>query len=103
VRTFIPRVAEGVFTVATAFNRTDEYVLYYHSGHKTLRVFRTADATMLANYRVQAEVSAIESTEDGMAVVIGTVDGCLSVLAIADQTKPHVGQFLGSLPSRDEG
>ncbi|CAB0008443.1 unnamed protein product, partial [Nesidiocoris tenuis] len=39
VRTFIPRVAEGVFTVICMFNKTDEYVLYYHSGKKTIRVF----------------------------------------------------------------
>lgn len=54
---------------------------------------------MLANYRVPAELSAIETTEDGRAVVIATVDGCLSVLAIADTNKPS---FLSTLPSRDE-
>lgn len=54
---------------------------------------------MLANYRVPAELSAIETTEDGRAVVIATVDGCLSVLAIADQNKNY---FLSTLPSRDE-
>lgn len=40
VKTFIPKVAEGVFTVMSLFNETDEYVLYYHSGRRTLRVFR---------------------------------------------------------------
>lgn len=40
VKTFIPKVAEGVFTIICLFNKTDEYVLYYHSGKKTLRVFR---------------------------------------------------------------
>lgn len=40
VKTFIPKVAEGVFTIICMFNKTDEYVLYYHSGKKTLRVFR---------------------------------------------------------------
>lgn len=54
---------------------------------------------MLANYRVPAELSAIETTEDGRAVVIATVDGCLSVLAIAD---PNKISFLSTLPSRDE-
>ncbi|XP_026816728.1 NACHT and WD repeat domain-containing protein 2 isoform X2 [Rhopalosiphum maidis] len=99
VKTFIPRVAEGVFTVICMFNKTDEYVLYYHSGKKTLRVFRLTDAKMLANYRVPAELSAIETTEDGRAVVIATVDGCLTVLAIAD---PNKDSFLSALPSRDE-
>lgn len=54
---------------------------------------------MLANFRVPAELSAIETTEDGRAVVIATVDGCLSVLAIADLNKDS---FLSKLPSRDE-
>lgn len=40
VRTCIPRVAEGVFTVICMFSKTDDYVLYYHSGRKTLRLFR---------------------------------------------------------------
>jgi hypothetical protein len=40
VKTFIPKVEEGVFTVICMFNQTDEYVLYYHSGKKTLRAFR---------------------------------------------------------------
>lgn len=60
---------------------------------------RLTDAKMLANYRVPAELSAIETTEDGRAVVIATVDGCLSVLAIAD---PNKDSFLSTLPSRDE-
>ncbi|KAI5755532.1 hypothetical protein M8J77_017783 [Diaphorina citri] len=102
VRTFIPKVAEGVFSVICMFNKTDEYVLYYHSGKKTLRVFRTNDAEMIANFRVQAELSAVESTDDGKAIVLGTVDGCLSVLAIADPQKPDMKQFLSQLPSRDE-
>lgn len=103
VRTFIPKVAEGVFTVICMFNKTDEYVLYYHSGKKTLRVFRTTDAHMIANYRVQTELSTVESTEDGRAIIIGTVDGCVSVLAIADPAKPDMAKFLATMPSRDEG
>lgn len=46
VRTFIPKVAEGVFSVICMFNKTDEYVLYYHSGKKTLRVFRCASTSL---------------------------------------------------------
>lgn len=57
---------------------------------------------MIANFRVQAELSAVESTEDGRALVLGTVDGCLSVLAIADPKKPEMRDFLYGLPSRDE-
>ncbi|XP_056633882.1 NACHT and WD repeat domain-containing protein 2 [Diorhabda sublineata] len=102
VRTFIPKVAEGVFSIICLFNSTDEYVLYYHSGKKTLRVFRTADAEMVANYRVQAELTAVESTPDGKALVLGTVDGCVSVLAIVDTNKGDMNQYLSEMPSRDE-
>lgn len=57
---------------------------------------------MIANFRVQAELSAVESTEDGRAIVLGTVDGCVSALAIADPDKPEMKEFLAGLPSRDE-
>ena len=57
---------------------------------------------MIANFRVQAELSAVESTEDGKCIVLGTVDGCLSVFAIADPQKPEMKEYLLSLPSRDE-
>ncbi|XP_063218680.1 NACHT and WD repeat domain-containing protein 2 [Bacillus rossius redtenbacheri] len=102
VKTFIPKVAEGVFTVICMFNKTNEYVLYYHSGKKTLRIFRMSDTKMIANFRVQAELSAIESTEDGTGLVLGTVDGCVSVLAIIDPMKPFTKNYLENLPSRDE-
>lgn len=101
IKTFIPKVAEGVFTVMCMFTDNDEYVLYYHSGKKTLRVFRTSDAQMIANYKMQAELTAIKSTKDGQSLVLGTVDGCLSVFCIADQEKPELQELLKQLPSRD--
>lgn len=55
---------------------------------------------MIANYRLSAELTAIETTTDGRCVVIGTLDGCLTVLAIADPTVPPSVQFLATLPSR---
>lgn len=102
VKTFIPKVAEGVFTVICMFTEGDEYVLYYHSGKKTLRVFRTSNTDMIANYRMQAELTAIKSTTDGKGLVLGTVDGCISVLAIADPDNEEIFKFLAALPSRDE-
>jgi len=65
-------------------------------------ICRTSDAKMIANFRMQAELSAIDSTEDGKNIVLGTVDGCLSVLAIADPAKPEMNEYLAALPSRDE-
>lgn len=101
VKTFIPKVAEGVFTVICMFTDNDEYVLYYHSGKKTLRVFRTSDNQLIANYRMQAELTAIKSTTDGRSLVLGTVDGCLSVFCIVDPQKLEMQDFLKQLPSRD--
>lgn len=57
---------------------------------------------MIANFRMQAELSAVESTEDGKNIVLGTVDGCVSVLALADPAKPEMKKYLAGLPSRDE-
>lgn len=57
---------------------------------------------MIANYRVQAELTAVESTADGKAVVLGTIDGCISVLVIVDTEKKDMGQYLTTMPSRDE-
>lgn len=102
VKTYIPKVAEGVFTVICMFTEGDEYVLYYHSGKKTLRVFRTSDTMMIANYRMQAELTAIKSTTDGKGLVLGTIDGCLSVLCIADPENTEIFKYLADLPSRDE-
>lgn len=102
VKTFIPKVAEGVFTVVCMFTEGDEYVLYYHSGKKTLRVFRTSNTDMIANFRMQAELTAIKSTTDGKGLVLGTVDGCVSVLAIADPENDETFTYLEGLPSRDE-
>lgn len=102
VKTYIPKVAEGVFTVICMFTEGDEYVLYYHSGKRTLRVFRTLTSEMIANYRMQAELTAIKSTSDGKSLVLGTVDGCISVLAIADPEKLEIFKYLDELPSRDE-
>lgn len=57
---------------------------------------------MIANYRVQAELTAVESTPDGKALVLGTIDGCVSVLAIVDTNKNDMKQYLSEMPSRDE-
>lgn len=64
--------------------------------------YRSSDCEMIANYRVQAELSAIDSTYDGKSIVLGTVDGCVSVVAIADPKKPEMKEYLANVPSRDE-
>ncbi|XP_043227949.1 NACHT and WD repeat domain-containing protein 2-like isoform X1 [Amphibalanus amphitrite] len=102
VRTLIPRVAEGVFSVITRFTKTDRYVLYYHSGSKTIRVFRMADGQMVSNYRVSAELTAIDSSDDGTTIVLGTVDGCLTCLTVADPKVAQMTGYVTRLPSRSE-
>ena len=103
VRTLIPKIAEGIFNVICKFNETNEYVLYYHSGRKTLRVFRVSDGVMIANYRVPSDLSSVESTIDGNSVALGMVDGNLTVLTIADPNKRHMLEYLKKLPSRNNG
>lgn len=66
------------------------------------KVFRTADAHLIADYRVPAELSAIDSTSDGKSLVLGTVDGCVTVLVIADPAKAEMQEYLQLLPSRNE-
>ena len=100
LKTLIPKVAEGIFNVIAKFNETDEYVLYYHSGHKTLRVFRVTDGAMIADYRVPSHLTSLESTKDGKHVALGMVDGNVSILTIADPMKPKMEYYVRSLPSR---
>ena len=105
LRTLIPKVAEGIFTVICKFNATNEYVLYYHSGRKTLRVFRTRDGIMIANYRVPSDLASLESTTNGYSVVLGMMDGNVTVLTIADPNskKVNMNEYLKALPSRNKG
>lgn len=101
VRTFIPRVAEGVFSIDVLFTQNDRHVVYYHSGHRTLRVFRVSDGKMIANFKAHAEVKAMASTAEGETVVIGAVDGSFTVLSIADPEYEECVEFLQCLPSRN--
>lgn len=85
VRTLIPKIAEGIFDVIATFTKTNEYVLYYHSGRKTIRspdiifklnlqsnfserLFRRKDGTQIANYRVSADLRCLDTTRDGRSV-----------------------------------
>ncbi|XP_052753046.1 NACHT and WD repeat domain-containing protein 2 [Galleria mellonella] len=84
VQQLISRAAEGVFSIITMFSSTDQYVFYYHSGRKTLRVFRTVDGRAIAEYRAPAEVTGVASAHGGTALAIASQDGCLTVLNIVD-------------------
>ena len=100
VRTLIPKISEGIFDVIAIFNQTNEYVLYYHSGRKTIRVFRRKDGVQIANYRVQADLKGMETTGDGKGVVLGMGDGSMTSLTIADPARSGTKDYLAKLPSR---
>ena len=100
-KTLIPKVSEGIFDVMAVFNATNEYVLYYHSGRKTIRVFRRKDGEMIANFKVQADLKGMETTTDGRSVVLGMGDGSMTTLTIADPEKEGIKDYLKSLPSRN--
>ena len=101
VHTLIPRVAEGVFSVSTMFMKNDQHVVYYHSGRRSIRVFRVCDGQQIADYKAHAEIKAMASTEGGTCLVLGAEDGSVVVLAISDpKNKDNNTMFLNALPSR---
>ena len=55
---------------------------------------------MVANYRVPAELTAIDSSDDGSSIVLGTVDGCLTCLTVADPKVTQMAGYVTRLPSR---
>ncbi|XP_042898857.1 NACHT and WD repeat domain-containing protein 2 isoform X2 [Parasteatoda tepidariorum] len=102
VKVLIPPISEGVFAVTAKFNNTDDYVLYYHSGRQTIRLFRMSNGKMIGNYKLAAEVTDFRTTHDGLSVVVGGIDGSFVVLAIADPENLESKVKLKRLPSRGE-
>lgn len=102
-QTLISKSAEGVFQTKIHFTKTDEYVIYYHSGWKTLRLFRVSDGSQLAEYKLPAELTCLGFSDDGDLIVTGAADGSLTILAIVDPTKPdHHRALIQNLPSRQQ-
>ena len=88
VRTLIGKVAEGVFDVIAFFTPTNEHVIYYHKGKRTIRVFRTADGRQLADMKCPAKVRQTMATHDGRALVVGYEDGAVQMFLIIDHSDP---------------
>ena len=63
---------------------------------------------MIATFRVQADLKAMDTTTDGRwgvavhprSVVLGMGDGSMTTLTIADPEKEGIVDYLKSLPSR---
>ena len=88
IRTLIGKVAEGVFDVLTFFTPTNQHVIYYNKGKRTIRVFRAADGLQIADMRCQARVLQACATPDGQALVVGYEDGAVQMFLIADRFEP---------------
>lgn len=99
--TFIEPSNEGVFKAEAGFSECESYVWYYHSGRRTIRLFRLADATLAANYALSSPALCLAVTS--WSVLAGAQDGTLTMLAIVDPQKGEVTKKLvQQLPSRTE-
>lgn len=84
VKVFIPKVAEGVFDVDTLITQNDMHIIYYHTGKRTIRVYRISDCKKVADYKSAAKVRTMICTQDSRALVFGCEDGTVNMLIIAD-------------------
>ncbi|XP_023331551.1 uncharacterized protein LOC111703745 [Eurytemora carolleeae] len=96
--TYIEQVNEGVFRRNAGFTENEEYVWYYHSGRKTIRLFRTLEGVMISNLCIAGDILAIASTS--WSLLAGGVDGSLSMYCIADPRIQEKRNLLFNLPSR---
>lgn len=94
VKVLIPKVAEGVFDVDTIITPNDRHVIYYHSGRRTIRVFRLEDGAKIADYKSTARVKCMVATQDSKGVVIGCEDGTVTMMIIAD---PEMEEYVSYL------
>ena len=72
------------------------------SDGQIVSVPRMSDGHMVTNYRVPAELTAIDSSDDGSSIVLGTVDGCLTCLTVADPKVSQMTGYVTQLPSRSD-
>ena len=56
VKVFIPKVFDGVFDVDTLITGNDKHLIYYHTGKRTIRVYRISDCKQIADYKSTAKV-----------------------------------------------
>ncbi|CAF1183817.1 unnamed protein product [Rotaria sp. Silwood1] len=96
VRTLIGKVAEGVFDVMAFFTPTNEHVIYYHKGKRTIRVFRTEDGRQLADIKCPTKVRQATATNDGRVLVVGYEDGAIQAFLIVDHTDESHIDYLRS-------
>ena len=97
--TYIEPGNEGVFRADTGFTDCEKYVWYYHSGRRSIRLFRLADATLAANYVLSSPALSLAVTS--WSLLAGGQDGTLTMLALVDPKEGAAAKDLvQGLPSR---
>jgi hypothetical protein len=71
--------------VITFFTPTNNHVIYYNKGKRTIRVFRASDGQQIADMKCQSKVRQAMATPDGQALVVGYEDGAVQMFLIVDQ------------------
>ncbi|ULT89955.1 hypothetical protein L3Y34_008385 [Caenorhabditis briggsae] len=100
-KTLIGNVTEGVNDVTCSFSPNGQYVFYYHSGHKTLRVFRVLDCQLIGTFRPHATITCWSYDPDGFFVIIGAQDGSLLTVVLNDPiAKEETLNKIAILPCR---
>ncbi len=94
VKTFIPKVAEGVFDVDTLITENDRHIIYYHSGKRTIRVFNVETCRCIANYKSAARVRCMVAAQDSRSIIFGCEDGTVNMLIIADPMYEDYVEYL---------
>ena len=97
--TFIEPTNEGVFTAKAGFSECELYVWYYHSGRRTVRLFRLSDTSVAANYALSNPALALAPTS--WSLLVGAKDGTLTMLALVEPRREEESRALvQGLPSR---
>ncbi len=92
---------EGVHNISAEFSPSDEYILYYHGGRKTLKIFRVSDGTLVGTLRPHATLTSFACTKNGEKCLIGGEDGSLLTTWIVDIGDKESLQRLAKEPTRE--
>ena len=81
----------------SGFTLNEDYVWYYHSGRKTVRLFRRHDASMISNYALSGEVTSVVTSS--WSLIAGDRDGALTMLAIVDPNNKEKSGSTTQIPN----
>lgn len=80
IRTLIGQVTEGINDVEARFTPSGLHVLYYHSGHQTLRAFRVFDGQLIGTFRPHAQITSWNCDHNGEKIIIGKLNKYLIII-----------------------